>query len=531
MAYTLNKTDGTILTTVADGTIDTTTNLSLFGKNYAGYGEPLNENLIKLLENFANTTANAPSKAIKGQLFYDTTLNQMQVYNGSAFKAVSGSIVNTNEPTTGAQGDLWYDSTNEQLYVYSGSSWVLVGPAATAGAGVSGSIVKVITDNTGTDRVVLQLTTSDTIVAMVSGVEFTPQTAIAGFTSVKKGLTLATNITDNKLNGTAEDSDKLGGVTAANYLRADASDSTSGTLTIQNDTSLVLGVDADVTMSQSSANFQVTNSTEDGNILFRVNDGGVTSTALTLTGSDASVTVANNLTVTGNLTVNGTTQTINATNTTISDPLIVLNKGASIVSGYDGGIVIDRGIGDSAAQQNAAMLWDESANQFAFVFTQETGSTAGNVTISQYADLQVSNLTGQAASALYADLAERYEADASMEPGDVVKLGGEKEITKTTTPYDAQVFGVVSTDPAFKMNSGAGDDATHPYIALSGRVYCKVKGPITKGDRLTTSDQPGVAQKADLDNELASVYSVIGRSLETSDNEGMRSIEIVVGKI
>jgi hypothetical protein len=191
MAYTINKTDGSILTTIADGTIDTTTNLSLFGKNYAGYGEPLNENLVGLLENFANTTANAPTKAIKGQLFYDTTLNQMQVYNGSAFKAVSGSIVSTSEPSTGSQGDLWYDSTNEQIHVYTGSSWVLVGPAATAGAGVSGSIVKVITDNTGTDRVVLQLTTSDTIVGMVSSVEFTPQSAISGYSVIKKVSHLA----------------------------------------------------------------------------------------------------------------------------------------------------------------------------------------------------------------------------------------------------------------------------------------------------------------------------------------------------
>jgi hypothetical protein len=531
MAYTINKTDGSILTTIADGTIDTTTNLSLFGKNYAGYGEPLNENLVGLLENFANTTANAPTKAIKGQLFYDTTLNQMQVYNGSAFKAVSGSIVSTSEPSTGSQGDLWYDSTNEQIHGYTGSSWVLVGPAATAGAGVSGSIVKVITDNTGTDRVVLQLTTSDTIVGMVSSVEFTPQSAISGYSVIKKGITLGTNVTSNKFQGTSTDSDALGGISAASFLRSDQSDTITGTLTIQADASLILGQDGDVSMTQSGANFTLRNSTEDGNIIFSVNDGGATSTVMTLTGSDASVTVANNLTVTGNLTVSGTTTSVNATNTTISDPLIVLNKGASIISGYDGGIIIDRGLGDSAAQRNAAMLWDESANEFAFVFTTETGSTAGNVSISQYANLQVGELTGQASSARYADLAERYEADQQLEPGDVVKLGGEKEITKTNTAYDKNVFGVVSTDPAFKMNSEAGDDATHPYVALSGRVYCKVKGPVSKGDRLTTSDEPGVAQKADLDSELNSVYAVIGRSLESSNDNGIRQLEIVVGKL
>lgn len=531
MAYTINKTDGTILTTIADGTIDTTTNLSLFGKNYAGYGEPLNENLVGLLENFANTTANAPSKAIKGQLFYDTTLNQMQVYNGSAFKAVSGAIISATEPSTGAQGDLWYDSVNQQLYVYTGSSWVLVGPAASVGAGISGSIVSIITDNTGVDRVVVQQTVSDTIVSMISSVEFTPQSTISGFPIIYKGNTLSTAISGNKFRGTATDADALGGITAANFLRSDTSDTMTGSLTIASDSGIILGADSDVSMTQSGANFTLYNTTEDGNILLRVNDGGTPTVALTVTGSDASVTIANNLTVTGNLTVNGATTTVSTTNTTIEDPLIVLNQGQTITSGYDGGIIINRGIGDSSNQRNAAMLWDESANEFAFVFTTETGSTAGNVSITQYADLQVSNLTGQAASALYADLAERYESDTDLEPGDVVMIGGNKEITKTTTAYDTNVFGVVSTDPAFKMNSSAGDDSTHPYVGLSGRLPCKVKGKISKGDRLVSSDEPGVAQKADLDSELCSVYSVIGRSLEDKDSEEVAVIEIVVGKL
>ena len=133
MAYTINKTDGTVLTTIADGTVDSTTSLSLIGKNYAGYGEILNENQVKLLENFANTTANAPSTAIKGQLFFDTTLGSLQVYDGSVFKTVSGSLVSATQPTNGVTGDLWYDSNNKQIYAYDGSNWILVGPTATSG--------------------------------------------------------------------------------------------------------------------------------------------------------------------------------------------------------------------------------------------------------------------------------------------------------------------------------------------------------------------------------------------------------------
>jgi len=530
MAYTINKTDGTVLTTISDGTLDTTTNLQLFGKNYAGYGEALNENQVALLENFANTTANAPSKPIKGQLFYDTTLNQLQVYNGSSFKAVSGSIISGSAPSSGAQGDLWYDSTNEQLYVYTGAEWLLVGPAATAGAGVSGGIVQVITDDTGTDRVVIQLTTSDTIVAIISAVEFTPQTSISGFATIYKGITLSTAIASNKFQGTATNADKLGGVDAANFVRADSASTSTNTFTIQADTSLILGADGDITFNQDGDNFRLTNSNSDGNIIFRVNDGtgggGAGTTALTINGANAGVTVANNLTVSGNLTVNGTSTTVNATNTTIEDPLIVLNRNAGSIGDRDIGLVFDRGI-----NTNVAVLWDESADEFAFANTSEDGETTGNVTISSYANVQVATLTGTATEAQYADLAERYESDQSLEPGDVVKLGGDKEITKTSTEYDNQVFGVISENPGFAMNRSAGDDSTHPYVALSGRVPCKVQGKVSKGDRLTTSDLPGVAKKADLDNENCSVYTIIGRSLADKTTDDVASVEIVVGKL
>ena len=525
MAYTINKTDGTILTTISDGTLDTTTNLSFFGKNYAGYGEALNENQVKLLENFANTTANAPDKPIKGQLFYDTTLNQMQVYNGSAFKAVSGAIISTTEPTSGAQGDLWYDSTNEQLYVYTGSSWVLVGPAATAGSGVSGGIVQVITDDTGVDRTVIQLMTSDTIVAMVSSVEFTPQSAVSGFSIIKKGLTLSTAISSNRYNGTATDSDALGGVAASNYISTSGGTISGGSLRIY-DSGLTIGADSDMSFVQSGANHVMSNVTDDGNIVLRVSPGGVTESALTVNGTDASVTIANNLTVSGNLIVNGSTTEVNTTNMTVEDPLIVLNRNSASVGDRDIGIIFDRGINTSTA-----LIWDESADEFAFINTTSGDSTAGAVTISSYADIRFNEATGTTSGAYYADLAERYESDTPLESGDVVKIGGEKEITKTSTAYDTDVFGVISTDPAFKMNISAGDDTTHPYVALSGRVPCKVKGQVSKGDRLTTSDQPGVAQKADLDNELCSVYAIIGRALEDKKSDDTASIEIAVGKV
>ena len=514
MAYTINKTDGSVLATIADGTLDTSTSLQLIGKNYAGYGEILNENTVKLLENFANSTS--PTNPLTGQMYYNTATAQVEVYNGTAFKAVSGAIISATSPTTGSQGDLWYDSVNGQVYVYSGTAWVLVGPQATAGSGTSGAIVKSITDTTGTDRIVTQLVVSDSIVAMASSVEFTPQIAVSGYATIKKGITLGTQITSNKFQGTATDSDALGGVVAANYFRSDASDTTTGTVTIASDSPLIIGADGDLTVTQSGANTTFKNVTTDGNIIFNVNDGGVDTTVLTLTGSDASATVTN-LTISGDLTVSGTTTTLNTTNMVVEDPLMILNKNAASISDRDIGLVFDRGI-----NQNVAFIWDESADEFALVTTNEDGTTAGAVSIVGYATLHATSTAAQ-----YSDLAERYEADSAMESGDVVKIGGEKEITKTTEENDQEVFGVISTDPAYKMNADAGSDSSHPYVALSGRVPCKVIGAVTKGQRLVSSNTDGVAQAA---GDGYAIQAVIGRALETSTDDGIKTIEVVVGK-
>ena len=132
-------------------------------------------------------------------------------------------------------------------------------------------------------------------------------------------------------------------------------------------------------------------------------------------------------------------------------------------------------------------------------------------------------LTTVASSALYADLAERYEADAVYEPGTVLVVGGDKEVTVTTIYADTRVAGIVSKNPAYMMNSEAGTNETHPYIALKGRVSCKVIGPIKKGDLLVTSAHPGYACVGQ------SVFggAVIGKALEDK-SEGFGVIEVKV---
>lgn len=135
---------------------------------------------------------------------------------------------------------------------------------------------------------------------------------------------------------------------------------------------------------------------------------------------------------------------------------------------------------------------------------------------------------GIATSAEYADLAERYAADEEYTAGTVVKLGGSHEITQTLSQGDIDVFGIISTAPGFEMNSAAGTDATHPFVALAGRVPCKVIGTINKGDRLATSVYPGTARRAD-PAEFDDYRKIIGRALETKDTEEAGSIEVVVG--
>lgn len=133
---------------------------------------------------------------------------------------------------------------------------------------------------------------------------------------------------------------------------------------------------------------------------------------------------------------------------------------------------------------------------------------------------------GTAVRAQYADLAERYESDAPMVYGTVVCIGGAKEVTSCNKEMCTDVFGVVSSNPGLMLNAGAGEDDTHPYIALAGRVPCRVIGKVNKGDRLVTSEIGGHARAATSDYDWK---HVIGRALETKINDEAGLIEVVVG--
>ena len=229
-------------------------------------------------------------------------------------------------------------------------------------------------------------------------------------------------------------------------------------------------------------------------------------------------TVSGALTVTGNLTVNGTTSTVNSVNTTIADNLIELNSGIS-ASSNDAGIIIERG----STGNNAAIIWDESADKFTMGTTTATAADkSGGISVS--VSTLVANLEGTATAAQYSDVAERFASDSVYTPGTVVALGGAEEITQVNEEASDEVFGVVSSleQAAFKMNDGAGNNDTHPYIAMTGRVDVKVIGMVNKGDRLISASVPGYARSAT--KAECTAFNVIGRALTSKTTAGQGSV-------
>ena len=418
MPYILNKTNGASVTTVQDASLDTTTDLTFLGRNYAGYGETQNENFLKLLENFANTTA--PLKAITGELWFGTTDKRLNVYDGTNWKSIANLEINTVSPLTNkipVTGDLWFNSSQQQLYVFNGSDYLLVGP----------------------------LTGADTLAQWRGSFEYS---TLTGLDAPKANIKAIVGVNREVVAITSAESYDI--------LEGSISYPTYPTVTKIHKGINLFGADP------------VTGSSEAFNTYFW--------------GSAAHALHANTSSYSA-----GLAYTSNTASTTIyCVPFLntVTTVGSSLV-------YIDPG-----------------------------------VTYNPYTKtLTTSIFAGVATSARYADLAERYEADDVYEPGTVVVLGGGKEVTISTFAGDTRVAGIVSTNPALMMNSEAGTDKTHPYIALKGRVPCKVFGNIKKGDLLMTSDYPGYACVSITSDDPPS--AIIGKAIG-SQSDGFGVIEVLV---
>jgi len=200
------------------------------------------------------------------------------------------------------------------------------------------------------------------------------------------------------------------------------------------------------------------------------------------------------------------------------------NTGISAVSANSGYLLWGTASDAISARGLNTVVSSANSNLFVPLVSNVTGiSPSIETSASFYYNPSTGILNAQATSAQYADLAERYEADAVYEVGTVLVIGGLKEVTTTTKFADTRVAGIVSKKPAYLMNSDAGNDETHPAIALKGRVPCKVHGYIERGDLLVTSDYAGYATAA----KSVSEGAVIGKALQ-SNSQGFGVIEVLV---
>jgi len=498
MPYTVNKSNSSASPnkyTVQDGVVNTQTDLNLIGKGYAGYGESIAENFLHLLENFSNTTA--PTKPIQGQLWWDSTNSKLQVYNGTAFQTAGGSAPYQSEAPSGlSQGDIWIDSDTGQMYFYNGTSSVLVGPASSTGT-TNGFTYDTILDSSDASQNVTKLFNDGNLIAIISEDTFTPKVSITGFSSIKKGITLTTAIADVKFQGTATDSDALGGVAAANFLRSNANDTTSGTLGIVNDSGFTVGADSDLSLTVDGTGAIISNTVQDTDITFKVNDGGATTTVMTIDGSESRIGIGTT-TPTSKLEVNGT---IKATSLETS------------VTGNVTGNLTSSGANTMGTLTMGGTLTSQSilpsANE-----TYDLGSIGA----------KYNTVYAKATSAQYADLAEKYTTPEDLVPGTVVAVligpGHDDILPEVQSASQGSIpVGVISTAPAYLMNA----DSEGQAVALKGRVPVRVIGTVSKGQAVYVDDN-GCASY----NEDGQSKYMVGIALTSKDTEEEELVECIL---
>jgi hypothetical protein len=375
MAYTINKTDGTIIATVADGQIDNfSSDLTLIGKNYSGFGESLNENFVKLLENFSNSAQ--PPRPVRGQIWFDTGDLKLKVYNGTAFVPVSSATISNTQPLNLGVGDLWFNDVDKQLYFFDGTTIILLGPDYSASQGLSGLRVSSILDSLNQTRVVTYLYTNGILLGIFAKDQFTPKLPIDGFTgSIIPGFN-AGNLQGLKFNVTATNSEQLGNQPATSYVRNDTSNIINGQLILSSNLGLIVGDANQGQIQVQGGDLIIANIASNRRLVLNVRRGIIAEPAFEIlsdtrrinfypTVSDEptpEVNINGSLVVEGNLTVNGTTSTINTNTVTVEDKNIELASTDVPTDAFaDGGGITLKGTTDhTLTWTNASRAWNSS---------------------------------------------------------------------------------------------------------------------------------------------------------------------------
>jgi len=407
VSYRLNRTDGELLVDLTDGILDlTTTDLTLIGKNYKGFGEFLNENFIALLENFASTSQ--PTNPMVGQLWYDKQDARLKIYDGTVFRPATGSVVSSTQPSNLNVGDLWIDNENNKLYIWDGSELTLVGPEYSAGQGKTGFEVTSQLDATDVQRTILKLFLGGTLVGIFSPETFyvLPEYTIAGYPQVagdvqnRQLLEKGFNVVNSSFfyRGTATSAkglvDDAGIVRAAeNFIPTDANGATTGSLKIKNSAGLSVGVGeteyAILKIAGTTATLETQQSNAD--LAFKVRSGSSFLPAMYVDTSGKYVGMwksnpaysldvtgdgrfTSNLTVGGNLLVEGTTTHLNTTTLRVEDKNIELgildDSTEATDAQIDGGGIIVR-------SSNGSKDWTWQASTSAWTSNQDINIQSG----------------------------------------------------------------------------------------------------------------------------------------------------------
>jgi hypothetical protein len=583
MAYQVNKFNGTFLVSVADGTIDSTTNIRFVGKNYAGYGQVQNENFLHLLEHFAG--ANQPSKPISGQLWYDSTDRKIKVYDGTRFRSVGGATSSATAPIGLSAGEFWFDSLAQQLYCWTGTEYVLVGPESPGTLGET-SLTSVTVKDTGNEsHTIAKIKSGGTDIAIFSKDTFNlsdaDKTLLPNFGRIKKGITLVSTDNDNGVTTTASSAVIWGTATSAQRL-VDINDSSifynindfvlkdSPTFTtpVTFNSGFILGsvpraaieisdgsdlllrtysTDSKIILSPagSSANgvLQIDNEFivpaagvslgNDLNRFFQVFSNTVTATSMVgaffgnLTGN-VTGNVVGNVTgnvvgnVTGNLTGNITGTASSATNA------IRLNNAeasdAAVISTValrtaSGNLVANQFVG--TADRADRIKIDNSASDNPASSYKSAMTTQTPLTIA------ARDSSGDITARIFRGTATAVQGADLAEKYladkeyevGTVVIVGGEAEVTASVWVGQRAVGVVSGAPGLMMNQ---DLESGTYIALKGRVPVRVIGQVRKGDRLVAAPD-GCAMASEDAN--ANTFAV---ALESSLNTEVKLIEAIV---
>jgi hypothetical protein len=385
MAYTINKTDGTILATVADGQIDElSTDLTLVGKNYSGFGESINENFVKLLENFSSSSQ--PVSPIRGQIWFDASELKLKVYSGTGFVPVSSATISSQQPLNLGVGDLWFNDVAKQLYFFDGTNTILLGPDYSVLQGISGLKVVNILDSLNQNRVVVYLYANGILLGIFSKDAFTPKLPIDGFSgSIIPGFSAGT-LANLKFNVTVTNSEKLGGQPASLYVRNDTSNIVNGQIIISSNLGLIIGDANQGQFQVQDGNLIIANIASNKQMTFNVRRDVIAEPAINIEADarrislydgypTSEVQIGGSLTVQGDLTVNGDVVTVNTSTVTIEDKNIVLAKQTGIVptnaNAATGGVILQ-------GASSHVFLWHDVG--------QAAQATSGTATAEGYND-------------------------------------------------------------------------------------------------------------------------------------------------